>query len=457
MAPIEEGTEQKRRTGELGEAGEAGEWPGPKSRALLEARRRYVARGVSSATPLFVDSGHGAHLTDVDGREYLDFAAGIGTLAVGHAHPKVVEAVQRQAARFTHSCFSVAMYEPYVELARRLAGLTPGSFEKKAVLLNSGAEAVENAVKIARAATGRAAVVAFHNSFHGRTLLAMSLTGKVEPYRAGFGPFAPEVYLTPYPYPYRFPGTTDECVDAALHAVRNLFVTTVSPECVAAVVVEPVQGEGGFVVAPPRFLRELEQVCRQHGILLVADEIQTGFGRTGRMFAAEHSGIVPDLLLTAKSLASGMPLSGVVGRAEVMDGPAPGGLGGTYAGNPVACAAALAVLDVFEEEHLLDRAQAIGDAARARLEALRDRFDLIGEVRGIGPMLGIELVRDRLTKEPATSETASVLAACHRRGLIILRSGLFDNVIRLHIPLVTSEDDLGRGLDLLEEALQEVG
>jgi 4-aminobutyrate aminotransferase/(S)-3-amino-2-methylpropionate transaminase len=454
MAPIEEGTEQERR--QERRTVEAQEWPGPNSRALLEARRRHVARGVSAATPLFVDSGHGAHLTDVDGREYLDFAAGIGTLAVGHAHPKVVAAVQRQAGLFTHTCFSVAMYEPYVELARRLAALTPGSFEKKALFLNSGAEAVENAVKIARVATGRPAVVAFHNSFHGRTLLAMSLTGKVEPYRAGFGPFAPEVYLTPYPYPYRFPGSADECTDAALRALRDLFVTTVSPDRVAAVLVEPVLGEGGFVVPPPRFLPELELICRQHGILFVADEIQTGFGRTGRMFAAEHSGIVPDLVLTAKSLASGMPLSGVVGRAEVMDAPAPGGLGGTYSGNPVACAAALAVLDVFEEERLLDRAQVLGELARARLEALHDRFQLIGEVRGVGPMLGMELVRERVTREPATTETVAVLAACHRRGLIILRSGLFDNVIRLHMPLVTSDDDVRLGLDILEEALQEV-
>lgn len=433
------------------------EWPGPKNGALLEARREHVARGVYSATPLFVDSGRGVTIKDVDGHEYLDFAAGIGTLAVGHAHPKVVEAVQRQVAQFTHSCFSVAMYELYVELARRIAALTPGKFAKKAIFLNSGAEAVENAIKIARVSTGRPAVIAFQNSFHGRTLLTMSLTGKVEPYRSGFGPFAPEVYLTPFPYPYRFAGTADECSAAAIESVKNTFRTAVSPDKVAAIIVEPVQGEGGFVVPPAQFLPQLEAICRQHGILLIADEIQTGFGRTGRMFAVDHWGVVPDLVLTAKSLAGGMPLSGVVGRAEVMDAPAPGGLGGTYSGNPVSCAAALAVLDVFEEEGLLARAETLGRAARSRLEGMAGRHELIGELRGIGPMLAIELVRDRETKEPATTETASVLAACHRRGLIILKSGLFDNVVRLHVPLVASDEELDRGLGILEEALEEVG
>lgn len=433
------------------------EWPGQKSAALLEARRKHVARGVYSATPLFVDSGRGATLMDVDGHEYLDFAAGIGTLAVGHAHPKVVEAVQRQVARFTHSCFSVAMYEPYVELARRIAALTPGKFAKKALFLNSGAEAVENAIKIARVSTGRPAVIAFHNSFHGRTLLTMSLTGKVEPYRSGFGPFAPEVYLTPFPYPYRFAGTADECSEAAIDSVKNTFRTTVSPDKVAAIIFEPVQGEGGFVVPPAHFLPQLEAICREHGILLVADEIQTGFGRTGRMFAVDHWGVVPDLLLTAKSLAGGMPLSGVVGRAEVMDAPAAGGLGGTYSGNPASCAAALAVLDVFEEEGLLARAEVLGRAGRKRLDSMSERHELIGDVRGIGPMLAIELVRNRKTKEPGTAETASVLAACHRRGLIILKSGLYDNVVRLHFPLVTSDEELHRGLGILEEALEEVG
>lgn len=435
----------------------APDWPGRRNRELLETRQRFVARGVGSATPLFAARGSGACLEDVDGNTYLDFAGGIGTLAVGYSHPTVVRAVRQQAERFLHTCFSVAMYEPYIELARRLVALTPGSFPKKALLLNSGAEAVENAIKVARAATGRPAVVAFQNGFHGRTLLAMSLTGKLHPYRAGFGPFVPDVYLAPYPYAYRYPGDQEACVDAALEALHLLFKTQVAPERVAALVIEPVQGEGGFVVAPPRFLRALADLCRTHGILLVVDEIQTGFGRTGRMFGVEHAGVEPDLLVVAKSLAAGLPLSGVIGRAELMDAPEPGSLGGTYSGNPVACAAALAVLDVFAEERLVERARALGDLIRPRLEQLRDRAALIGEVRGLGPMLALELVRDRTTKEPATAETGAVLAACHRRGLILIRAGLYDNVVRLLPPLVVTDADVERALRILEEALVEVG
>jgi 4-aminobutyrate aminotransferase/(S)-3-amino-2-methylpropionate transaminase len=431
-------------------------WPGSRNKTLLEARQRYVAQGVYSATPLFATRGNGAYLEDVDGNTYLDFAAGIGTLAVGHSHPKVVRAVQEQAEQFFHTAFSVVMYEVYVELARRLTDLSPGTFPKKALFLNSGAEAVENAIKVARVATGRSAVMAFQNGFHGRTLLTMSMTGKVHPYRDGFGPFAPEVYLAPFPYAYRYPGNEDACVDAALGALSLLFKTQLPPQRIAALVVEPVQGEGGFVVAPPRFLRTLEAICHQHGILLVADEIQTGFGRTGKMFAVEHAGIAPDLVVISKALAGGLPLSGVIGRADVMDAVPSGGLGGTYGGNPVACAAALAVLDVFEEERLIERAQHLGDLVRPRLERLRERFPLVGDVRGLGPMLALELVRDRNTKEAAPKETGLILDACHRRGLIIIRAGLYDNVIRIHLPLVISDEDVERGLQILEEALSEV-
>lgn len=430
-------------------------WPGAKNEALLEVRRRYIAQGVFSSTPLFAACGRGAQLEDVDGNVYLDFAAGIGVLAVGYSHPKVVQAVQEQAEKFFHTAFSVVMYEGYVELARRLTALTPGTFAKKALFLNSGAEAVENAIKIARTATGRPAVVAFQNGFHGRTLLTMSMTGKIHPYREGFGPFAPEVYLTSFPYVYRYAGTEDACVDATLQALSVLFKTQVSPRSVAALIVEPVQGEGGFVVAPPRFLRALEAICHEHEILLVADEIQTGFGRTGKMFAVEHAGVVPDLVVVSKALAGGLPLSGVVGRAEVMDSVHVGGLGGTYGGNPMTCAAALSVLDVIAEERLVERARSLGELMRPRLERLRDRVPLIGDVRGLGPMLALELVRDRGTKEPAVKETGRVLDACLRRGLIIIRAGLYDNVVRIHVPLVISNEDVERGLGILDEALIE--
>ena len=431
------------------------DWPGPANREQLEHRKRYVARGVSSTVPIFAARGQGTRLEDVDGNVYLDFAAGIGTLAVGHCHPKVTAAVKAQVDNFLHTCFSVAMYQPYVDLARRLTDLVPGSSPRKALFLNSGAEAVENAVKIARVATGRSAVVAFQNSFHGRTLLTMSLTGKIRPYRDGFGPFAPEVFLAPYPYPYRYPGSEDASAEEALAELRNLFRTQVAPDRVAALIVEPVQGEGGFVVAPQRFLHGLRKICDEYGILFVSDEIQTGYGRTGKMFAIEHYGIMPDLLLVGKSLAAGLPLSGVIGRADIMDAPLPGSLGGTYSGNPVACAAALAVLDVFEEEKLLERAMAIAQTARPRLEKMQQRFASIGEVRGLGPMLALELVKDRTTREPAPELTTQILQACHKRGLIILKSGLYDNVVRLHIPFVATDKDVQQGLDILEQALEE--
>jgi 4-aminobutyrate aminotransferase/(S)-3-amino-2-methylpropionate transaminase len=430
------------------------EWPGQQNADLLASRQRYVARGVASTVPIFVANAKGVHIEDVAGHRYLDFAAGIGTLAVGHAHPRVVAAITEQARSFTHTCFSVAMYEPYIELARRLTELAPGDLPNKALFLNSGAEAIENAIKIARTATKRPAVIAFQNSFHGRTLLTMSLTGKVRPYRAGFGPFAPEVYFAGFPYPYRFDGSPAQCLSDSVAKLERILRTEVQAETVAAILVEPVQGEGGFVVPPAGFMRALRGICDQHGILLIADEIQTGYGRTGTMFAVEHEKVVPDLMVVAKSLAGGMPLSGVVGRADLMDAPGPGSLGGTYSGNPVACAAALAVLDVFEEEGLLRRAVAIGSLARARLLRMQERFESIGEVRGLGPMLGIELVKDRTTKEPAPELTDAVLRACHQHGLIILKSGLYENVIRLHIPFVATDEEVNQGLSILEQAIQ---
>jgi 4-aminobutyrate aminotransferase/(S)-3-amino-2-methylpropionate transaminase len=421
-----------------------------RNQALWQLRERYVPRGVAQAHPVFVARAEGARLWDVDGREYLDFAGGIGVMNVGHGHPRVLQAVRAQLERFTHACFQVTPYETYVRLAERLSALAPGSFPKKTIFLTTGAEAVENAVKIARAHTGRPAVVALTHSFHGRTLLGMSLTGKASYYKQNFGPFAPEVYHAPAPYPYR--GVSD---GLALEGLEELFRTQVDPERVAALILEPVLGEGGFIPLSPEYLRAVRQITEAHGILLVADEIQSGFGRTGKMWAIEHSGVVPDLITFAKSVAAGLPLSGVVGRAEVMDAPRPGGLGGTYAGNPLACAAGLAVLDVFAEEGLLERAEALGKALWAGLRRLQERFPQVGEVRGLGPMVALELVRDRLSKEPAPELAQAVLEAARDQGLILLKAGMFGSVLRILVPLVATLEEAEEGLRRLEAALEE--
>lgn len=434
--------------------------PGPQAQAIQAEREQWVPRGVSTYHPIYPVRASGAELEDADGNLYLDFAGGIGAMNVGHSHPTVVAAIQRQAAAYSHTCAHVAMPELYVSLAHRLATSTPGAFPKKTLLVNSGAEAVENAVKIARAATGRRAIIAFENSFHGRTLLALTLTGRVRPYTVGFGPFAGDVYHVPYPDPYRL-GTSslsDEdaqtaACDASLAAIERAFHTQVAADQVAAVLVEPVQGEGGFVVPPTAFLPRLAERCRRHGILLIADEVQTGFGRTGRMWACEHSAVEPDLLVTAKSLAAGLPLAAVVGRAEIMDTPAPGGLGGTYGGNPIACAAALAVLDVFERERLVERAAHLGERALTHMRAWYDSIPLVGEVRGLGAMVAVELVRDRATREPAADAAAAVVAACRQRGLLLIRAGLYDNVLRLLMPLVTTDAQFDAALTILEATL----
>jgi 4-aminobutyrate aminotransferase/(S)-3-amino-2-methylpropionate transaminase len=421
-----------------------------RNQALWQLRERYVPRGVAQAHPVFVARAEGARLWDVDGREYLDFAGGIGVMNVGHGHPRVLQAVRAQLERFTHACFQVTPYETYVRLAERLSALAPGSFPKKTIFLTTGAEAVENAVKIARAHTGRPAVVALTHSFHGRTLLGMSLTGKASYYKQNFGPFAPEVYHAPAPYPYR--GVSD---GLALEGLEELFRTQVDPERVAALILEPVLGEGGFIPLSPEYLRAVRQITEAHGILLVADEIQSGFGRTGKMWAIEHSGVVPDLITFAKSVAAGLPISGVVGRAEAMDAPRPGGLGGTYAGNPLACAAGLAVLDVFAEEGLLERAEALGKALWAGLRRLQERFPQVGEVRGLGPMVALELVRDRLSKEPAPELAQAVLEAARDQGLILLKAGMFGSVLRILVPLVATLEEAEEGLRRLEAALEE--
>ena len=424
---------------------------------LLNRRRAAVPRGVFNVAPIFADSAEGVWLHDVDGKTYLDFAGGLGVLNVGHRHPHVLAALRAQLDRYLHTCFHVAMYEPYVALAERLNEITPGDFPKKTMLVNSGAEAVENAVKIARAATGRKAVITFEHAFHGRTLLGLSLTSKVDPYKVAFGPFAPEVYRVPYPYPYRCPQKhSGTCTAHVIATIEEAFRVQVDAGDVATVIIEPVTGEGGFIVPPPDFLPALADLCRRHGILLIADEVQTGFGRTGRVFAVDHAGVEPDLLVAGKSLASGLPLASVTGRADLMEAPQVGGLGGTYGGNPLACVAALAVIDVLQSEGFLERAQALGANVLARFQTMQRRFPVIGEVRGLGAMVGMELVEDRESKTPARAATAQVLAACLERGLLILKSGVYDNVIRILVPLVISDEDLERGLNVLEEALAAV-
>jgi 4-aminobutyrate aminotransferase / (S)-3-amino-2-methylpropionate transaminase / 5-aminovalerate transaminase len=419
-----------------------------RSEELWAERDRWVARGVSTYAHVVVDHAHGAEVWDVDGKRYIDFAGGIGTLNVGHTPETVVAAIQAQAEKLIHNCFSVAIYEPYIELARRLSQLIPGG-SNKAMFVNSGAEAVENAVKIARSATGRPNIIAFRNSFHGRTLMGMSLTGKDKPYKTGFGPFAPAVFHADFPYDYR-----DESDDIASGAALERMLTDEVPAAsVAAIIVEPVQGEGGFVVAPPAFMQALRAICDREGILLIADEVQTGFGRTGAMFAVEHAGIVPDLYALAKSLGAGMPLGAVVGRPEVMDAPHLGGIGGTFGGNPVACAAALAVLDLFEDGTLVARAAEIGRRVTERFSAMQSRYEIIGDVRGLGAMVALELVRDRGSKEPAAAEVSDIIHRCHDRGLIVIKAGTYDNVIRLLAPFVITDDQLAEGLDILESEI----
>jgi 4-aminobutyrate aminotransferase/(S)-3-amino-2-methylpropionate transaminase len=432
------------------------EIPGPESRALLERRARAVPKGVPAVAPIAIVQAEGAVLTDADGNRLIDFAGGIGVVNTGHRHPAVTAAVRAQLDRFAHVCFPVSTYQPYVELAERLNRLTPGGHEKRTFFVNSGAEAVENAVKVARYFTGRPAVVCFEHGFHGRTNLAMALTSKVMPYKKGFGPFAPEVYRIPYPYCYRCTEASagGRCCMASPARLEQILATTVDPGSVAAIVLELELGEGGFVPAPAEYVRVLAAFAREHGILLVADEIQTGFGRTGKLFACEHYGLVPDLIITAKSLAGGLPLAGITGRADVMDAPHAGGLGGTYGGNPLACAAALAVLDAMEAERIPHRAEQSGTRIRARFCRWAERFPCIGDVRGLGAMVAMELVADRETRVPDKALTARVLAAALERGLLLLSAGTFGNVIRVLAPLTTDDALLDEGLDALEAALE---
>jgi 4-aminobutyrate aminotransferase / (S)-3-amino-2-methylpropionate transaminase / 5-aminovalerate transaminase len=427
------------------------EIPGPRSRAIVERKERVVADALALYLPIVVAEGRGATLTDVDGNRYIDFAGGVGCLNVGHAHPRVVAAVSEQAAKFLHTDFTIVPYEVYVTLAERLIALAPFAGPAKAAFFNAGTEAVENAVKFARAHTGRPAVIGFEGAFHGRTLLSLSLTSKTHPYKAGLGPFAPEVYRVPFPNEYRGITTAD-----ALAALERALLTQVAAESIAAIVLEPVQGEGGFIPAPYAFVAGVRALCDRHGIVLVIDEVQTGFGRTGRMFAIEHYDVEPDLMTVAKSIAAGLPLSGVLGKAEIMDAAGESAVGGTYVGNPVAQAAALAVLDVFEEEGLVARAQRIGEVIRGRMTEWHERYPAIGDVRGLGAMLAVEYVSDRETKLPAPEIASRIAEEAAERGLLLLKAGVHSNCNRVLCPLVITDDELEEALAVWEEALEAV-
>jgi len=410
---------------------------------LTELRAQVISSGVSSVTTLHVESARGAIVRDVEGREYIDFGGGIGVMNIGHCHPKVVAAIKAQAEKFHHTCFMVSPYEVAIRLAEKLCRVTPGSFPKKALFVNSGAEAVENAVKIARYYTKRPAVIVFENAYHGRTLLTMTMTSKVKPYKFGFGPFAPEVYRMPF----------GDVVGP--EKLKDFFLQHVNPEAVACVVVEPVQGEGGFITPPAGYFQALATICRENGILFVADEIQSGMGRTGTMFAIEHWGVEPDLITVAKSLGAGMPIAAVVGRREIMDSVHPWGLGGTYGANPVASAAALAVLEVFEAEDMLGKAKALGEKLKGRFEAWQKKFPIIGEVRGLGAMLGLALVKGA-AREPAAEEAKKLAAFCLERGLIILVCGTYSNVVRVLVPFVITDEQLEKGLQILEDGIAQI-
>jgi 4-aminobutyrate aminotransferase/(S)-3-amino-2-methylpropionate transaminase len=432
--------------------------PGPVTKKFLEQKARYVARGIPNLAPVFIESARGAAIRDVDGNVYLDCYGGIGAANAGHCPAGVVGRIREQAEKLLHSCFMVAGYEPYVQLAEKLVRITPGDHPKKAMFVNSGAEAVENAVKIARAATGRPGVIAFEAGFHGRTLLTMTLTSKVKPYKHQFGPFAPEIYKVPSAYCYRclFGATYPTCGLACLEHFERFFVTEADPSHIAAMVIEPVQGEGGFIVPPPEFLPGLQQICNRHDIVLIVDEVQTGFARTGRMFASEHFDVTPDLMTLAKGIASGMPLSAVVGKAEIMDVPTPGRIGGTFGGNPVSCAAALATIEALEKQDLSGRARHIGSVLTERLRGLQERYPQMGDIRSLGAMVAVEFVSDPQTKEPSRETSAALIGECFKRGLLVMGAGIFSNVVRLLPPLVMTEAQLERAGEILADSLQAV-
>ncbi|MFD0829758.1 4-aminobutyrate--2-oxoglutarate transaminase [Neobacillus sp. M.A.Huq-85] len=432
--------------------------PGPKSQELLERRNQYVPKAISNNIQSFVKKAQGAIVEDVDGNIYIDFAGAIGTLNVGHSHPRVVRALQEQASQFIHTGFNVMMYESYIKLAERLCKLAPGNFAKQAAFFNSGAEAVENAVKIARKYTKRQGIISFTRGFHGRTLMTMTMTSKVKPYKFGFGPFAPEVYKAPYPYVYRRPdGMNEEQYSKMIiEQFEQFLVSEVAPETIAAVVMEPVQGEGGFIVPDIAFVGRVREICDQYGILFVADEIQTGFARTGKYFAIEHFGVEPDLITISKSMGAGVPISGVIGRAEIMDAAEVGEIGGTYSGSPLGCRAALTVLDIIESENLNERAEKLGNRVVEKMQILAERFDCIGDVRGLGAMCAMEIVKDKQLKTPDKETVGKIVKAAGERGLLLLSAGIFSNVIRILMPLTITDEQLEEGLKILEESMESV-
>ncbi|MGD8189899.1 4-aminobutyrate--2-oxoglutarate transaminase [Brevibacillus ginsengisoli] len=432
--------------------------PGPQSAELIQQRQQFVPKGVGNNTPVFVKSANGALLEDVDGNVFLDFVGAIGTLNVGHCPVEVVQAIQKQAEQYIHTCFHVAMYEPYVALAKKLAEITPGSFEKKTILLNSGAEAVENAVKIARKYTGKPGIVSFTRGFHGRTLLGMSLTSKVKPYKFKMGPFAPSIYKAQYPYPLHRPEsmTEEEYASYCIKQFEDFLLTEVSAEEVAAVIMEPVQGEGGFIVPPKEFVQGIYRICKENNILFIADEIQTGFARTGTMFASTQFEIEPDIITMSKSIAAGIPISAVTGRAEIMDAPNPGEIGGTYGGSPLGCVAALAVIEKIEKEQLTERSQEIGDTIRNYFVNLQQEVPEVAEVRGLGAMCAIEFLHP-VTKQPMKEFVAKLLKGCLEEGVILLSAGVHSNVVRFLVPLVVTDEQLQEGLDIIAEVLRKVG
>jgi len=431
--------------------------PGPKSKALLEKRNDLIPPGVYLVQPITIAESKGAVMKDVDGNVYIDFTSGIGVTSLGHCVDEVVETISRQAAKLIHSCIHVVNYEPYIDLAKKLTEVTPGNFKKRAILLNSGSEAVENAVKIVRQHTGRPGIISFENSFHGRSYMALTLTGKWDPYKVGFGPFVPGVHFTPFAYCYRcsfhleYPGCSLHCVH---HIEKSVLKTQIPPDQVGAIISEPIQGEGGFIAPPDDYFKEIKKICDAHDIKLIIDEIQTGFARTGKMWAIEHYGVEPDLMVMAKAIASGLPLSAVVARDELMKDVYPGSLGGTYGGNPIACATALKVLELIEREKVVEQAATLGKKLRKRLNEFYDRYEVIGDVRGKGPMLAMELVKDRKTKEPNPEAASKVMKTCLGAGLLTLKAGLYSNCIRLHPPLTIEDELLEKGLAIMEEAFK---
>jgi len=427
--------------------------------SLQETRKTFIAKGIGSVTPCYIERAEGALLYDVEGNEYIDFAGGIAVMNVGHSHPKVVKAIKDQAEKFTHTCFMVSPYESAVTLAEKLCKAAPGDSPKSAMFANSGAEAVENAVKIARYHTQKQGIIAFDNGFHGRTLMGMTLTSKSKPYKFGMGPYAPEVYRMPFANCYRCPFNKEypSCDVSCADHLEYFFINHVAAEQTAAIIIEPVQGEGGFIAPPKEYFKKLKAICEKNNILLIADEIQTAIGRTGYMFAMEYYGIEADITTVAKSLAAGMPLSAVVGKKEIMDSVHAGGIGGTYGGNPLACEAALAVLDVVESENLLDRAKDLGEMLNKTFLGYQEKYDIIGDVRGLGPMIALELVKDRHSKTPAPEETKALVSYCYERGLIVLSCGTYGNVLRFLMPLVITEEQLQKGLDIIDQGFAAIG